>query len=76
VAVVNVSAAGAAHAQMSLRDVLAYLMVDFVEDACVRIPVQRQHVGADGVIDDTDIQRSIRHVLAALRRRVATAHGH
>ena len=68
-AVVNVSAVGASKAQLSLRVVLTYLMVDFVDEACVHLPVQRQHVGENGLIDDPDVRRQIEHVLADLRVR-------
>jgi chromate reductase, NAD(P)H dehydrogenase (quinone) len=67
-AIVNVSAVGASKAQASLRIVLEYLMVDFVEDACAPIGVQRQHVGPDGVIDDGEIRRRVGDVLEVLRR--------
>jgi chromate reductase len=72
-AVVNVSAFGAAKAQLSLRVVLTYLMVDFVEPACVHLPVQRQHVGDDGLIDDTHIRQQIVAVLGDLRRGSGSA---
>jgi chromate reductase, NAD(P)H dehydrogenase (quinone) len=68
-AVVNVSAVGASKAQLSLRVVLTYLMVDFVEPACVHLPVQRQHVGAHGLIDDPDMRHQIEQVLTDLRNR-------
>jgi chromate reductase, NAD(P)H dehydrogenase (quinone) len=67
-AIINVSAVGASKAQASLRIVLEYLMVDFVEDACVHIGVHRQHVGPDGAIGDAEIRRQVSDVLDVLRR--------
>jgi len=68
-AVINVSAVGASKAQLSLRVVLTYLMVDFVDEACVHLPIQRQHVGDDGLIDDPTVREQVEHVLADLRAR-------
>jgi chromate reductase len=68
-AVINVSAVGASKAQLSLRVVLTYLMVDFVEEACVHLPIQRQHVSDDGLIDDPSVRRQIEQVLIDLRGR-------
>jgi NAD(P)H-dependent FMN reductase len=68
-AVVNVSAVGASKAQLSLRVVLTYLMVDFVDEACVHLPVQRQQVNDDGLIDDPDVRQQIEQVVADLRGR-------
>jgi len=68
-AVVNVSAVGASKAQLSLRVVLTYLMVDFVDEACIHLPVQRQHVNEHGLIDDPDVLHQIQQVLADLRNR-------
>ena len=39
---------GGAHAHDSLRKILSYVDADIVEDACVRIPLTREAVGADG----------------------------
>jgi chromate reductase len=66
VAVVNVSAHGASKAQDSLRVVLGYLMVDLVEPASVHLPVHRQHVGDDGLVDDPDVRRGIDEIVAAV----------
>ena len=43
---------GAADAHDSLRKVLGYVGAEIVEPACVRIPVTRQAVGADGLVHD------------------------
>lgn len=72
-AVVNVSAVGASKAQQSLLTVLGYVMVDLVAAASVHIPVQRQHVGDDGLIDDPTVRRQIVDMLAALRDHTASA---
>ncbi|MCU1359113.1 MAG: NADPH-dependent reductase [Ilumatobacteraceae bacterium] len=69
-AVVSVSAFGASKALASLRTVLGYVSADMVEDACVHIAVDRRHVGADGMIDDTDIKGQIGHMLGTLRAHV------
>ncbi len=72
VAWINASGAptGAADAHDSLRKVLGYVHAWIVEDACVRIPVGRGHVGADGSITDTAIREQIASVVAALAQRV------
>ena len=43
---------GGADAHESLAKVLRYVGADVVEAACVRIPLTRDVVGADGVIAD------------------------
>ena len=70
-AIVNVSAFGASTAQQSLLIVLGYVMADIVATASVHIPVQRQHVGADGLIDDSTVRQQITAVVSALRARTA-----
>jgi NAD(P)H-dependent FMN reductase len=72
-AIVNVSAVGASKAQQSLLIVLRYVMVDLVEAASVHIPVGRQHVGDDGLIDDPTVRQQVADALSALRDHVAAA---
>lgn len=72
-AIINVSAFRASKAEQSLRVVLGYVTVDLVEDACIHVPVERHHVGPDGLIDDPDIRRQIGGVLAVLRDHVGRA---
>jgi NAD(P)H-dependent FMN reductase len=67
------SPTGAAGAHDSLRAVLTYTGTDLVEDACVRLPVGRSAVGADGLIADEDVRAGAAAVLAALAARCARA---
>lgn len=62
---------GAADAHDSLRKVLRYVHADIVEDACVRIPVTRDAVAADGTITDPSIRDQITHTLVTLARHVS-----
>jgi NAD(P)H-dependent FMN reductase len=70
VAWVNVSGAAAptrgADAHDSLRKVLGYVGADVVEAACVRVPVSRDQVGADGLVADEQVRERLREVLSAL----------
>jgi chromate reductase len=63
---------GAQDAHDSLRKVLGYVHADVVEAACVRIPVTRDAVAADGRIADPGIRHQIGEVLGALSRHVAS----
>jgi chromate reductase, NAD(P)H dehydrogenase (quinone) len=60
---------GGAEAEASLRKVLGYTGSAIVEAACLRIPVPRDAVGADGLLAD----RAIREPLAAALRTLAAA---
>ena len=60
---------GGADAHDSLRKVVGYLSMEIVEEACVRIPVARDAIGADGLIADP----AIREPLARALRRCARA---
>jgi NAD(P)H-dependent FMN reductase len=62
---------GGAGAHGSLRAVLTYTGTDIVEAACVRIPVARGSVGADGLIDDPSVRDRVAAVLATLAAHVA-----
>jgi chromate reductase, NAD(P)H dehydrogenase (quinone) len=70
VAWVNVSGpaspTGGAGAHDSLRAVLGYTGAEIVEPACVRIPVSRGAIGADGSIADPEIRERLARVLATL----------
>jgi chromate reductase len=63
------SPTGAADAHESLRKVVGYLSMEIVEDACVRIPVARDAIGADGLVADPAIREAA--ALAALREGAA-----
>lgn len=62
-------------AAATLRMVLEYVIADIVEAACVRIPVPRHAVGADGLIGDGEIRRSILRALAELVAHVRSTGG-
>jgi len=57
---------GAADAHESLRKVLGYAGAQIVEDACARIPVERSHVGPDGLIADETVRSQIAAAVGAL----------
>jgi NAD(P)H-dependent FMN reductase len=67
------SPTGAGDAHASLRKVLGYVGADIVEEACVRIPVQRSAVGPDGLVHDPETREQIAVALTALARHVASA---
>jgi hypothetical protein len=46
-------------AEATLRTVLGYVNAHVVEAACVRVPVRREWVGAEGLIDDPSAVRSL-----------------
>jgi NAD(P)H-dependent FMN reductase len=62
---------GAADAHESLRKVLGYAGADIVEDACARIPVDRQLVGSDGRITDTEVRAEIAAAVGRLAAHAA-----
>jgi NAD(P)H-dependent FMN reductase len=64
---------GAADAHDSLRKVLGYAGADIVENACVRIPVERALVGPDGLVTDRDVRAQIAGALRRLAEHVAAA---
>jgi chromate reductase len=57
---------GAADAHASLRMVLGYAGAEIVQDACARIPVTREMVGADGLISSEPARAEIAAALARL----------
>ena len=65
---------GGEDAHNSLRRVLGYVTAKIVEEACVRLPLQRSDVGVDGLIGSPEIRRQLAGVmdrLAAEGRRAA-----
>jgi chromate reductase, NAD(P)H dehydrogenase (quinone) len=61
---------GGADAHASLARVLGYLATDVIEDACVRISMTREAIGADGRIAEADIRGRIAEVLATMARHL------
>ena len=61
---------GGADAHDSLRKVLGYVHADIVETACMRIPLTRDAVGADGTVTDPAAREHIAEAVAALARHV------
>jgi chromate reductase, NAD(P)H dehydrogenase (quinone) len=72
VAWINVSGpaapTGGADAHDSLRKVLNYSGADIVEAACLRIPLERNMVGPDGLVSDEPTRREISRALNELAR--------
>jgi chromate reductase, NAD(P)H dehydrogenase (quinone) len=68
VAWINASASptGAADAHDSLRKVLDYAHAPVIKEACASVPVQRQAVGEDGLINDPAIRSEILRALTTL----------
>ncbi len=62
---------GGADAHDSLRKVLGYVGAEIVEDACARIPIARDAVGADGLIAGAELRERIVAVLRALAAAAA-----
>lgn len=62
----STSPTGAADAHDSLRKVLGYAHAAVVEEACVSIPVPRQAVGNDGLVDDPAVRSETLRVLTSL----------
>jgi chromate reductase, NAD(P)H dehydrogenase (quinone) len=60
----------AVDAHESLRKVLGYAGADIVEEACERVPVTREMVGASGLVEDADARELIAAAVACL-----AAHG-
>ncbi|MEV6791717.1 NADPH-dependent FMN reductase [Streptomyces sp. NPDC051320] len=68
---VNAAAPGRGQgAADSLRGVLGYTGADVVEEACVRVPVDRTAVDADGISTDPEARERLRVVLARLAAAV------
>ena len=60
---------GGADAHDSLRKVLGYVGADIVEDAVLRLPIERAAVGPDGLIADPEIRDRLAGVIARLADR-------
>lgn len=60
----------AADAHASLRKVLVYTGALIVEEACARIPLTRQTVGAGGILEDANLQKQFRKALEAFLTRL------
>lgn len=60
------SPAGGEDAHASLRKVLGYLGASIVEAACPRLPIRRQEIGPDGLINEPKIQLQIVATITAL----------
>jgi NAD(P)H-dependent FMN reductase len=63
--------AGGANAEASLRTVLGYTGSEIVEAACMRIPVPREAIGADGLVADPAVREPLAAALRALAAAVA-----
>lgn len=63
---------GGVDAHDSLRKVLGYAGAEIVEAACVRVPITREMVGSDGVVDDVTARERIAD---AMRRLVGARAG-
>ncbi|MET7489695.1 NAD(P)H-dependent oxidoreductase [Streptomyces sp. NPDC005538] len=73
VAWVNAAAPGrGTGAEATLRTVLGYTGAAVVEPACVRIPVDRGMLDADGLIADAGVRRQLGEVLRLLARGGST----
>src|SRR3954449_1313521 len=57
---------GAARTYGSLTTVLRYTGANVIDDACVRIPVPRTSIGADGLIDDPSLRAQISAAVTTL----------
>jgi NAD(P)H-dependent FMN reductase len=83
VAWINVSGpaapTGGADAHDSLANVLGYINADLVEEACARVPLTRQSVGDDGLVQDEGAIAELRRAAARLgeyaRERAASDSG-
>lgn len=64
---------GGADAHVSLAKVLGYVGAVVVQSACIRLPIARSLVGAEGIVTDVDTRARIVDVLHALTDHVAAA---
>jgi chromate reductase len=67
--------AGGANAEASLREVLGYTGSEIVAAACLRIPVAREAIGADGLLADAAIREPLAEALQALAAAVESGRG-
>ena len=61
---------GGTAAHDSLRTVLGYTGAEIVEAACLRVPVERRMVGADGRIGDDAVRAELARALTAIIARL------
>jgi NAD(P)H-dependent FMN reductase len=67
VAWLTVAAPGRGEGAVStLRTVLGYVSAEVIEDACVRVPVGRETVGANGMVTDADARAGIAGAMATI----------
>jgi NAD(P)H-dependent FMN reductase len=62
---------GGADAHDALRKVLGYVHADIVEEACIRLPLTRDAVGAEGTITDPVAREKIAEAVRILARAAA-----
>jgi NAD(P)H-dependent FMN reductase len=53
-------------AHASLRKVLGYVGASIVEPACLRLPIRRQEIGLEGLVDEPNIRLQIAATITAL----------
>jgi NAD(P)H-dependent FMN reductase len=63
-------------AEATLALVLGYVDADVIDAACVRIPIGRELVGADGLVHDPETQRRLAAQLAAVAAYVRSTTDH
>jgi chromate reductase len=69
VAWINVAGAGRGdNADASLATVLGYVGATVISAACIRVPVTRDAVGADGLVSDRDVRAHIAEIMAIMLR--------
>lgn len=79
VAWINVSGVaaptGGADAHTSLRKVLEYSGANIVEAACVRVPLSRQAIGVNRLVEDPIARNDIAAALQRLAEHIQTREG-
>jgi chromate reductase len=66
---INVASAGrGANAEASLATVLGYVGASVVKDACARLPLARDALGADGTIADMSFRSALADLLGKIRQ--------
>jgi chromate reductase, NAD(P)H dehydrogenase (quinone) len=70
---INSSPRGAEGAHQELRTVMTYTSANIVEPACIRIPVTREVLGADGLLSSDESRIHLADAIAALEE-VAQRH--
>lgn len=54
----------------TLRTVLGYVDADVIADACRKVPVRRDEVGADGLVTAPEVREALAGALAAVARHL------